>query len=437
MKKIILLLTFYVITNSILAQTGNVGIGTNSPKEKLHIAGGNVLIEDGIVSRSSTGVKKDLLPVAIATIGANGVVTGGTTNVSCTKNGTEFIVDIGEKNNDCQVFISLLPGVASSYDVFKMTGADDTKLRIIIYNNTTPVSASFNLLVFKAGNDPLHEYNITISANTNDLRIAHGFDGIDAYGVDSVTINVTILANVIIGGPDPDTALGYDGAINIVNIPCPAKITINNFGKIVGRGGRGGRGGGTYLVNSPNMNNCGIAAGQGLNGGHAIYTDKKITVNNYGFIAGGGGGGGGGKSLATSGANGGGGGTGAGWPLTAGGQGGSTFYSTGPLSSCPPGGQLAGCGTLPCCCGGYAPFAINGSGNTHPNGNVFVYGSGGAGINGGFQGLFGGGLALAGVSGPNTAAGGFPGKAINTGISTAQGSVINNLSGGSYAGVVD
>ena len=227
MKKIILLLTLYLVAENILAQNGNVGIGTNSPQQKLHVAGGNVLIEDGIVTRSATGVGKDLLPVAIATIGSNGVVTGGTTNVSCTKDGNEFIVDIGKKNNDCQAFISLLPGIATRYEVFKMTGSNDTKLRIILYNsNNVEVSSGFNLLVFKAGNDPHHEYNITVATNVNALRIGHGYHGIVAYGVDSITINITILSDVTIGGPDPDTANGITGSISITDIPCPAKITI-------------------------------------------------------------------------------------------------------------------------------------------------------------------------------------------------------------------
>lgn len=439
MKRIILLLTICLITASILAQSGNVGIGTNSPQQKLHIAGGNVLIEDGIVSRSSTGATKDLLPVAIATIGSNGVVTGGTTNVTCTKNGNDFIVDIGKKNNDCQAFISLLPSVAVTYAVFKMTGNDDSKLRIVLYNNNdVAVSAPFNLLVFKAGNDPHHEYNITVATNVNALRIGHGYHGIVAYGVDSVTINITILSDVTIGGPDPDTANGFTGAISIIDIPCPAKITINNHGRIIGRGGRGGSGGGTYQSNSPNTSACSIAAGMGQAGGHAIYTEKKVTVNNYGFMAGGGGGGGGGKANSTSGANGGGGGTGAGWPLSPGGQRGSSFYGANAFGNCPPGGQFTGCLSVACCCGGYAPFAVNGNGNTfNPNGNQFGSGSGGAGINGGFAGLFGGGLALTGSSNANTAAGGAPGKVIHASNSNATGNSVNLLSGGSYTGVVD
>lgn len=437
MKKIIALLLF---SQGLFAQTGNVGIGTNSPKEKLHIAGGNVLIEDGIVSRSSTGATKDLLPIAIATIGGTGVVTDGTTNVTCVKDGTAFLVDIGEKNTNCQLFLTLLPGVATRYEIFKMTGVNDTKFRILLYNNTTQVNNSFSIVVFKAGNDPLHEYNITVASNVNGLRIGHGFHGIDAFGVDSVTINITINANVMIGGPDPDTTnSAYLGAIVISDIPCPAKITITNFGQIVGRGGRGGRGGSTYQNNSEVTGAiCGVSAGQGFGGGDAIITSKKITVINHGFIAGGGGGGGGGKSLATAGSNGGGGGTGAGWPLSAGGQGGANFYGAGALDNCPPGGQVAGCGTLACCCGGYAPFAVNGNGNTRiVNGNQYVAGSGGAGINGGFQGLFGGGLGLQGVSNANTAPGGPPGKVINTTISSSLGSTITNVNGGSYTGLVN
>jgi hypothetical protein len=439
MKKVILFITTCVVTFSVFSQTGNVGVGTNSPVEKLHIAGGNVLIEDGILARTSTGAKKDLLPIAIATISATGVVTDGTANVTCTKDGNDFIVDIGEKNNNCQTFISLLPGTAVRYNVFKLTGANDTKFRIELFSAANvQVNANFSMLVFKAGNDPLREYNITIATNMNGVRIAHGFQGIDAFGVDSITINITILAGVIVGGLDPETAPGgYSAAINIADIPCPAKITINNFGQIVGRGGRGGRGGGTYMSNTPNTNACIPEPGAGQPGGDAIYTQKKVTVNNQGYMAGGGGGGGGGKALGTPGTNGGGGGTGAGWPLVAGGQGGSNLYSGDPLDNCPPGGQLSGClSASSCCCGGYAPFGINGNGNTHPSGTIYVAGSGGAGINGGFQGFFGGGIALPGGSNANTGPGGAAGKVIR-GSGNGVGNLVINTGGGSYAGIVD
>jgi hypothetical protein len=357
--------------------------------------------------------------------------------VTCTKDGTDFLVDIGEKTANCQAFISLLPGGATRYEVFKLTGNNDTKFRIRLYNNTTPIHGAFNMIVFKAGNDPLHEYDITIASNMNGVRIGHGFHGIDAYGVDSITINITILANVVIGGPDPDTSAGESGSIVIANIPCPAKITINNHGRIIGRGGRGGSGGGTYLSTSQGTNvNCGIDAGFARPGGNAIETSKKITVNNYGFIAGGGGGGGGGKSLSTTGSNGGGGGTGAGWPLEPGGMGGRSYYAAGPLENCPPGGTTVGCGTSACCCGGYAPFGLNGNGNTRPSANVFNAGLGGAGVNGGFPGVPGGGLALSGASGSNTGPHGSAGKVLHTTSSGFLGSVVNNLNGGSYIGVV-
>lgn len=101
-----------------------------------------------------------------------------------------------------------------------------------------------------------------------------------------------------------------------------AKLTIENNGAILGRGGDGGNGGLGYSYNA-------IAhATDGTVGGVAVHLESDITLINNGTLSGGGGGGGGGEGYVHTGtAYGGGGGGGGGRPYGAGGNGGSTTHS--------------------------------------------------------------------------------------------------------------
>jgi hypothetical protein len=101
-------------------------------------------------------------------------------------------------------------------------------------------------------------------------------------------------------------------------------LTIQNSGKILGRGGNGGNGGFGYSYNE-------IAnATNGTAGGTSVLIQSAVTIINTGTIAGGGGGGGGGEGYVHVGtAYGGGGGGGGGSPYGSAGLGGSTTHSGG------------------------------------------------------------------------------------------------------------
>jgi hypothetical protein len=199
--------------------------------------------------------------------------------------------------------------------------------------------------------------------------------------------------------------------INFINLPLNTvyQIKIANYGGIYGRGGNGGAG------SSGQSGSCAIAAGNGGSGTNAIATrwDVKITIDNFGVIAGGGGGGGGGGRTA-AGQYGGGGGGGAGSFVGTGGTGGGQTIS------------ITGCFTS-------APLAQNGGPGTTAAG-----GAGGNGNSGGSNGGPGGGLAQVGQIGAGTSggAGGQPGKAIAS-FGGASNSIINNLGGGQSFGVIE
>ncbi len=187
------------------------------------------------------------------------------------------------------------------------------------------------------------------------------------------------------------------------------QIKITNRGNIYGQGGTGGNGA------SGQVGSCGIAATNGNVGGNAIATrsDIKITIDNFGIVAGGGGGGGGGGRVSL-GQYGGGGGGGAGGNGGNGGIGGGNTISS------------IGCGTT-------TSIAQGGM-----NGTAITFGTGGTGASGGGNGGNGGGYALGGQNGSGTSpgTGGAAGKAIAS-VGGASNSIINNIGSGQTFGVVE
>ncbi len=201
-------------------------------------------------------------------------------------------------------------------------------------------------------------------------------------------------------------------ALSFLSMPYPATISIINYGLIYGFGGNGGNGAAGQAANP-----CQPPAQNGQAGGNAIATipGVKISIMNYGIVAGGGGGGGGGGRTAI-GQYGGGGGGGAGYQWGVGGFGG------GPTANniCIP----------TCVCGISTSVAGNGTAGTNVNGGI-----GGTGNGGGGNGGNGGALGQVGQNGTGTAAGtgGAPGKAISGG----SGNSIISSGFGQHFGIVD
>lgn len=125
----------------------------------------------------------------------------------------------------------------------------------------------------------------TLNYNIYSQAIGAGWDGV-------LPINLTINVNsgVYVGSSSISTAAMYNSGA----FPTGSKITINNSGYIVGRGGDGnsGNGSGALFINNPGVsvfvNNTGTIGGGG--GGGSVGTGY---YPGNGFNAGGGGGGGG------------------------------------------------------------------------------------------------------------------------------------------------
>ena len=427
------LLLLCLLSVQLVAYTQSIGIGTAAPLDKVHIKGGDLLIENGKFTTIKTGRGRNLAPIAIAQVNGSQTLVGGTSNVTVSNFG--MWVDIGEENTGTQAFATAI-STGKYYGVVNPLGSpNSTKLEVKFYDfNGNQGFPAYSLIVYKTGSDAYREYNITIVDDTNGINISHGNFGISTAAVDSLRITLLIPDSVIIGG-----AAYVPGGINI-NLPARSSIKITNHGKIIGIGGRGGGGQGTYSAGSfPGP--CFIPGGDGSSGGAAIASSIKVVVDNYGFIAGAGGGGGGGKKGVGAGANGGGGGSGAGWPIPAaatgfsngfGGDGGSTWVAVMQGNYCPtdpftcntPGG---------CCCGITAPYGFAGHKGTYTGGNNYNPGAGGAGVNSGYNGLAGGTLGNPGQTSINNFLAGPAGKAVGG----PAGNIVNNLGGGITIGVVD
>jgi hypothetical protein len=428
-----LLLICLLILHS-FAQAQSVGIGTTVPLDKVHIKDGDLLLENSKFTTVKTGRGRNLAPIAIASVNGSHNLSGGTANVTVSNFG--LWVDIGEDVAGTQAFATAI-GSSKLYGVVTpLTGANKTKLEVHFFDyNGNENYPAYSLIVYKTGTDAYREYNITIQDDTNGVQISHGNFGISTAAVDSLRITILIPDSVIIGGSS-STGSGID-----INLPAHSSVKITNYGKIIGKGGGGGVGEGTYSAGSY-VGPCTIYSGAGIQGGSAIATNTKLVVDNYGFIAGAGGGGGGGKKGAVAGANGGGGGAGAGWPIPVsgngfgfGGSGGSTWNAVAQGGYCQS-DPFACSNPAGCCCGITAPYGSNGSKGSYTNGNNFLPGDGGAGVNGGYSGLAGGNLGQPGQSGPNTGAASVAGKAVAS-APTFTGNTVNNISGGTVVGVVD
>ena len=319
------------------------------------------------------------------------------------------------------------PEIAGGYKVNNWTLQDDTgasktlAAQVVQCNNTDTghnVLAEEVLYSDTVAPDDANVRPITISSPADNLNIRDRYDIDYSTAPDGDTvIVVTIDAGVIIGSTSPTLY-----ALRTGLWPEGPTITINNFGRVQGKGGSGGRG---ALITSDG----GTDGYTGNSGGDAILVEYDVSIDNTSgdiWSGGGGGGGGGHAGAVTPSTNvrvivsGSGGGAAAGTSSSSGGLGGVNNFTT------------DGGGTL-----------IKEVGNTGQSSTSASPGDGGVGVSAGGSGTNatggdggdGGGPGLSGSSGTagvangtNTGvtsggAGGSPGDAIvqTTGTATITG----------------
>ncbi|AGP49469.1 hypothetical protein PSYCG_09890 [Psychrobacter sp. G] len=157
-----------------------------------------------------------------------------------------------------------------------------------------PANLSINVPINDAGH---HETVMHISQSTTDgIDLAEYYKAQSgSYPSSTETVRFIVDAGVDIIAPDTDTAAIEAG----INWPIGSQATVENHGRIFGRGGDAGRSARTVEDNYTPLAidtyasrvHPLIPAIAGGDGGTA--TKGSMTIENYGFIAGGGGGGGG------------------------------------------------------------------------------------------------------------------------------------------------
>ena len=263
-------------------------------------------------------------------------------------------------------------------------------------------------------NDTCKAITIHISADIDSINFY------DKYGKNYPNTKKFVLiinSGVTIKGGLRNVGIGYIGVpcIDFATMPGNASIKIVNNGNLYGIGGSGGAGAtGDGFAHGICFNET-MEAFTGGTGGNAISTKSglKISIDNYGIIAGGAGGGGGGGRTAVG-------------QFGGGGGGGASFGLPGI------GGGYIGqnCGTFGCGVCFHMSIAQNGN-----PGLLTTGGAGGTGASSGGNGGAGGAIGQQGQNGTGTGAGlgGAVGKAIGGG----SGNSITNKNSGVFYGAVD
>ncbi|MGP5406660.1 phage tail-collar fiber domain-containing protein [Psychrobacter celer] len=148
-----------------------------------------------------------------------------------------------------------------------------------------PANLSINVPVNDAGHN---ETVVHISQSTTDsINLAEYYKAqYGAYPSAGETVRFIVDDGVDIIAPNTATPALTEGA----NWPAGNIPTVENHGRILGRGGNGGRSACIYVVNDISGGGI-LSAEKGGDGGTAIK--GNIAVENYSLVAGGGGGGGG------------------------------------------------------------------------------------------------------------------------------------------------
>ena len=173
----------------------------------------------------------------------------------------------------------------------------------LVTSNNTGVPDTGNPISMTDFYGAIKQFQYTISSHTQQANLYSLATGAGWNGSDPIL--VTINSGIYVWS-DSTSVAGLTISSNF-----NGKLTLVNYGYIIGRGGNGGNG----------------AGGSGGNGGPAVSnsaTGVVVTNASGAYIAGGGGGGGGGwRGAGGGGAGGGTGGTGSGWGSGASGSGGA------------------------------------------------------------------------------------------------------------------
>ncbi|MBU0528289.1 hypothetical protein KKF86_00815 [bacterium] len=131
--------------------TGNVGIGTTTPTEKLDLNGNMNL--NGEVNRNSATGTANLVPIAYGTISLNGDINSGTGNFTCTWNSNHYEIVIDGEDYywaDYTTLVSIIGGYKIAYSNSGIPGENKLLIWIINASSDSPEQWTFQFVTYKS-----------------------------------------------------------------------------------------------------------------------------------------------------------------------------------------------------------------------------------------------------------------------------------------------
>jgi hypothetical protein len=214
---------FHLVSNSTVRMTisasGNVGIGTSSPTERLDVIGGAVAAGNGTIR---TGITYSTLGLIGTFTNHNlGIITNGDTKMFISASGfvgigtTSPTTVLHVSGSSSRVVLITTSGALSSgfYDAFQILAA-----------NQTGGGLSLNVGKAESNNDLAKMVYFHSSNGSTSNRLGFGF-----YGADGL-VNILASGNVGIGTSSPSTKLHVSGPIGYGTSTYPQNIKLVKTG---------------------------------------------------------------------------------------------------------------------------------------------------------------------------------------------------------------
>ncbi len=224
--------------------TGNVGIGTDNPSEKLEVVGtihsteGGFKFPDGTVQKTAATCS-GYSAIAFGTIDSDGNILSGTPNVGCYYWGDvepEYEISISGESYYLYEYSTVITPFGGSYITLPTTSSYEGNLLVSFYDlsgNWVKSPNGFSFVIYKY--DDIDAYSFAAKVVGSNLKITYatGPEDISIYDITIIIDTGYSLALGINGTGDLDSDGKWDPGdyvtqptTNIDNNPCPVTVVV-------------------------------------------------------------------------------------------------------------------------------------------------------------------------------------------------------------------